>query len=100
MYEGLSGLPTFGVLLRYYREDADWSQPQLAERLTERHDCPISTSSINKYELGHRRPKGDFIFCLEKCFELSQEEVMNLLEALSTDYLIELIDQYEEVRGE
>ena len=90
-----SKITTFGWLLRAYRKDAGWSQPELARQL-DKVGHPISTSAINKYELGHRRPGGEFIAYLARVFKMNDdEEIDSFFQALTADYLRELIDQYD-----
>lgn len=89
----------FGALLRQYRKDAGWSQPELARQL-EKIGYEISTSAINKYELGKRRPGGGFIAYLMRCLQITdQREIDLFLEELSTDYLEDLVDQYDKARA-
>ena len=95
---GLLRLPHFGLYLAHYREDRGWSQSELARQL-KRRGYEISPGAINKYEAGERRPQGSLIAYLERCFGWDEEESQGALEALSTDYLADLLDQYQREKG-
>ena len=89
----MSNKSLFSKLLKKYRGRAGWNQSELARQL-EKCGCPLDVSTINKYELGERRPHGGFISCLEACLKLKDKEAIALCEALATDYLESLVDEY------
>ena len=87
----------FGDLLKAYRGKADITLKGLAEKL-DQQGYPITLDAISKYERGLRRPSGDFIYYLGKCFVWSPKEIQDALTALSSDYLEELTDQFNGVQ--
>ncbi len=83
----------FGDIIRSYREGASKTLKGLADELTQKGH-PITLDAISKYERGQRRPGGDFIYYFGKCFHWSDDEVEAAFEALRSDFLDELKEQY------
>lgn len=84
----------FGELLRDWRQETlGLTLQEFTQKLSE---CGFvySDSSIARYERGERKPTGEFLSHLTLCFDLSRDEVISWLEALSIEYLNDLEDQY------
>lgn len=92
-------IPLFGSALRDLRESKGWSQPELVRQL-ERKGYTLHVSTINKWELGERYPSSaDVIAYLEVSLGLIEDEATELIDALSLDYFLDMLAQYEEAKA-
>lgn len=95
---GQPKLPPFGRLLREKREERGWSLERLAKEL-KKYQYEVHITTLSNYELGKRRPDGEFIFFLELCFQLTEPESMVFVRALRDHYGVELATQYKQAKG-
>jgi transcriptional regulator with XRE-family HTH domain len=86
----------FGQILERYRFEQGISQTELQNILA---DCGffVSTSIINKYELGSRKPSPEFIYYLSKCLNLNSDWRDSLLHACVDDIVSEFINEYNKI---
>jgi hypothetical protein len=54
----------------------------------------ISTSTFNKYELGHRRPAPQFVHAISVCLILSKDETEALVDACIADMTQSFMREY------
>jgi len=66
----------FGVILRYYRKKANYSQERLA------FDCNLDRTYISLLERGKRRPTLDTIFTISKTLKVSPSVLVSEVEKL------------------
>jgi transcriptional regulator with XRE-family HTH domain len=66
-------MDSLGRLIRKARRDKDWTQRELAERLTRRLGRRISVSAVAQWEIGIRRPRPDALAALVEELELPRE---------------------------
>lgn len=66
----------FGVILKYYRKKANYSQEKLA------FDCNLDRTYISLLERGKRRPTLDTIFTISRALKVSPSVLVSEVEKL------------------
>lgn len=83
----------FGQLFTSYRSDQGFSQAGLQRLLQTRGYC-VTTSTINRYERGRRRPPPAFLYHAAQCLHLDDKQTVALLQAQAADLVLQSFRAY------